>query len=139
MARPRKIRAQGLPRGAVRFRAAALHPLHHGTTGKPKGVLHTSAGYLLQSMWTTQLVFDLRDDDVYWCTADIGWVTGHSYVVTARSPTAPPSSCMKARPTSRAKTAFGKSSTATSHHFLHSPTAIRAFMAWGIEWIEPHD
>ena len=52
-----------------------------GTTGKPKGVLHTSAGYLLQCMWSTRLVFDLRDDDIYWCTADIGWVTGHSYIV----------------------------------------------------------
>jgi acetyl-CoA synthetase len=52
-----------------------------GTTGKPKGVLHTSAGYLLQTTWSTRLVFDLRDNDIYWCTADIGWVTGHSYIV----------------------------------------------------------
>jgi acetyl-CoA synthetase len=52
-----------------------------GTTGKPKGVLHTSAGYLLQCAWSTRMIFDLRENDVYWCTADIGWVTGHSYIV----------------------------------------------------------
>ena len=52
-----------------------------GSTGKPKGVLHTSAGYLLGATSTTKYVFDLKDDDVYWCTADIGWVTGHSYIV----------------------------------------------------------
>lgn len=61
------------------------HPLYilytSGTTGKPKGILHTTGGYLTQVAYTTRMVFDLKDDDVYWCTADIGWVTGHSYVV----------------------------------------------------------
>ena len=52
-----------------------------GTTGKPKGIVHTTGGYLVGTYATTKLVFDLKDDDVYWCTADIGWVTGHSYVV----------------------------------------------------------
>ncbi|MBD8874564.1 acetate--CoA ligase [Rhodanobacter sp. DHB23] len=63
----------------------AEHPLFilytSGSTGKPKGVLHTSAGYLVYTSYTHECVFDLRDDDVYWCTADVGWVTGHSYVV----------------------------------------------------------
>ena len=63
----------------------AEHPLYilytSGSTGKPKGVLHTTAGYLLGTMMTSQWVFDLKDDDTYWCTADMGWVTGHSYIV----------------------------------------------------------
>ena len=62
----------------------AEHPLFmlytSGSTGKPKGIQHTSAGYLLGAKLTSQWVFDLRDDDVFWCTADVGWVTGHSYV-----------------------------------------------------------
>ena len=52
-----------------------------GSTGKPKGILHTTGGYLLGAKLTSKYVFDLRDEDVYWCTADVGWVTGHSYVV----------------------------------------------------------
>ena len=59
-----------------------------GSTGKPKGIVHTTGGYLTGVYATTKWVFDLHDTDVYWCTADIGWVTGHSYVSTARSPTA---------------------------------------------------
>ena len=61
------------------------HPLYilytSGSTGKPKGILHTTGGYLVGIYSTTKYVFDLRDEDIYWCTADVGWVTGHSYVV----------------------------------------------------------
>ena len=52
-----------------------------GSTGKPKGIIHTSAGYLLNCILTNKWVFDLKKDDIFWCTADIGWITGHSYVV----------------------------------------------------------
>jgi acetyl-CoA synthetase len=52
-----------------------------GSTGKPKGVLHTTGGYLVYASMTHELIFDVREDDVYWCTADVGWVTGHSYIV----------------------------------------------------------
>ena len=52
-----------------------------GTTGKPKGIVHTTGGYLVGATTTTKLVFDLKDEDVFWCTADVGWVTGHSYLV----------------------------------------------------------
>ena len=66
-------------------RCDSEHPLFilytSGSTGKPKGVLHTTAGYLLGASLTHEWVFDLREDDIYWCTADIGWVTGHSYIV----------------------------------------------------------
>ena len=111
-----------------------------GTTGKPKGVLHTSAGYLLGCMYSMQLVFDLREDDVYWCTADIGWVTGHSYIVYG--PLASGATCMmyEGAPDFPKRDRFWEIIERYKVSiFYSSATAVRAFMAWGNDWLAKHD
>jgi acetyl-CoA synthetase len=111
-----------------------------GTTGKPKGIVHTTGGYLVGTYATTKLVFDLRDDDVFWCTADIGWVTGHSYVVYGPLANGATVLMYEGAPDWPDKDRFW--SLIERHHatiFYTAPTAIRAFMKWGTEWPARHD
>jgi len=111
-----------------------------GTTGKPKGIVHTTGGYLVGTYATTKLVFDLRDDDVYWCTADIGWVTGHSYVVYGPLANGATVLMYEGAPDWPDKDRFW--SLIERHRvtiFYTAPTAIRAFMKWGTEWPARHD
>ena len=122
----------------------AEHPLYilytSGTTGKPKGVLHTSAGYLVQCTWSTQLVFDLREDDVYWCTADIGWVTGHSYIVYGPLSNGTSIVMYEGAPDTPGKDRFWEIVERYKVSiFYSSATAVRAFMQWGKEHVEKHD
>jgi acetyl-CoA synthetase len=106
-----------------------------GTTGKPKGIVHTTAGYLVGTYATTKWVFDLKDDDVYWCTADIGWVTGHSYVVYGPLANAATVLMYEGAPDWPQKDRFWELIEKYGVTiFYTAPTAIRAFMRWGTEW-----
>ena len=111
-----------------------------GTTGKPKGIVHTTAGYLVGTYATTKWVFDLREDDLYWCTADIGWVTGHSYVVYGPLANGASVLMYEGAPDWPEKDRFWR---LIERHgvtiFYTAPTAIRAFMKWGVNWPAARD
>lgn len=111
-----------------------------GSTGKPKGILHTTAGYNLWAKRTFQWVFDHRDDDIYWCTADCGWITGHSYVVYG--PLAAGATCLiyEGAPNHPGPDRFWELIAKYKVTILYTaPTAIRAFMSWGDQHVEKHD
>jgi acetyl-CoA synthetase len=111
-----------------------------GSTGKPKGILHTTAGYLLQAKLTTKYVFDLRDEDIYWCTADVGWVTGHSYLVYGPLANGATSLMYEGAPNFPEPDRFWRIVAKYGVTILYTaPTAIRAFMKWGVEWPKKHD
>jgi len=110
-----------------------------GTTGKPKGLVHTTGGYSVQTYLTSKYVFDLREEDVYWCTADIGWVTGHSYVVYGPLQCGATVMMYEGAPNWPENDRFWK--IIDDHKvtvFYTAPTAIRAFTKWGNEWVEKH-
>ncbi len=111
-----------------------------GSTGKPKGILHTTAGYLLGAKLTTRLVFDLKPTDVYWCTADVGWVTGHSYVVYGPLANGTTTVIYEGAPNYPEPDRFWRIIAKYGVTILYTaPTAIRAFMKWGEEWPRKHN
>ncbi len=111
-----------------------------GTTGKPKGIIHTTGGYMVYTYLTSKYVFDLKPTDIYWCTADIGWVTGHSYIVYG--PLANGATCVMYEGTPNWPDE-GRFWNIVQRHqvsiFYTAPTAIRAFMKWGDKWPEKYD
>ena len=111
-----------------------------GTTGRPKGVLHSTGGYLVGVATTHRLIFDLKEDDLYWCTADIGWVTGHSYIVYGPLANGGTSFMYEGAPDWPEPDRFWSLIESYGITILYTaPTAIRAFMRWGDEWPKKHD
>jgi len=111
-----------------------------GSTGKPKGVVHTSGGYLAFAAMTHEYVFDYRDGDVFWCTADVGWVTGHSYIVYGPLANGATTLMFEGVPTWPDASRFWQ--VCEKHkvtQFYTAPTAIRALMGQGPEWVDKHD
>jgi acetyl-CoA synthetase len=111
-----------------------------GTTGKPKGVVHTTGGYMTGAYITTKWVFDLKDEDTYFCTADIGWVTGHSYIVYGPLLNGATSLMYEGAPNYPTSDRFWSIIEKYKVNiFYTAPTAIRAFIKWGDEWPAKHD
>ncbi|HEY4837898.1 MAG TPA: acetate--CoA ligase [Candidatus Acidoferrales bacterium] len=110
-----------------------------GTTGKPKGVVHTTGGYLVGASTTHYYIFDIKDNDVYWCTADIGWITGHSYIVYGPLANGCTTLLYEGTPDAPHRGRFWEIIDKYAVNILYTaPTAIRTFMRWGSEWPEKY-
>ncbi|HWM51371.1 MAG TPA: AMP-binding protein, partial [Thermoplasmata archaeon] len=111
-----------------------------GTTGKPKGIQHSTGGYLVGVATTTRYVFDLKEEDLYWCTADIGWVTGHSYVVYGPLAAGATVMMYEGAPNFPENDRFWGIIEKYRVNILYTaPTAIRTFIKWGESWVKKHD
>jgi acetyl-CoA synthetase len=111
-----------------------------GTTGRPKGVVHSTGGYLIGVATTHRLIFDVKESDLYWCTADIGWVTGHSYIVYGPLANGATTFMYEGAPDWPKPDRFWELVESYGITILYTaPTAIRAFMRWGDEWPKKHD
>jgi acetyl-coenzyme A synthetase (EC 6.2.1.1) len=111
-----------------------------GTTGKPKGVLHTTGGYMVETYYTTKVVFDAHEDDIYWCTADIGWITGHSYIVYGPLANGLTSLTVEGAPDyPNPGRWWSYVERYRVNIFYTAPTAIRMFMRFGEEWPAKYD
>jgi acetyl-CoA synthetase len=111
-----------------------------GTTGKPKGVVHSTGGYLTHTLMTMKWIFDLKDEDIYWCTADIGWVTGHSYTVYGPLAAGATVLMYEGAPNFPEEDRFWAIIEKYRVNILYTaPTAIRTFIKWGDQWVKKHD
>jgi acetyl-CoA synthetase len=111
-----------------------------GTTGKPKGIMHTTAGYQVFSYLTSKYIFDLKQDDVYWCTADVGWITGHTYIVYGIMQNGVTQVMYEGAPNHPDEGRFWEIIEKYKVSiFYTAPTAIRAFMKWGDDWVRGND
>lgn len=136
-----------MAKAALNHAAEALdaeHPLFvlytSGSTGKPKGIQHSTGGYMVGTYLTTREIFDLRDDDLYWCTADVGWVTGHSYAVYGPLLNGASVFMYEGAPNFPQVDRFWDIVERWKISILYTaPTAIRTFMKWGEEWPAKHD